>query len=68
MKTLSALAALLLAGCATTHAVDLRPALVGCLEQGKLLGAVEVDSEGHVTGAACLAVRLQGKGASWTGS
>lgn len=56
MKALIAL--LLLSGCAAEQIADLRPALIECLHEGKLLAAVKVDGGGKVTEAACLPVRL----------
>lgn len=50
--------ALALAGCAMERVIDLRPATVECLSDGKLLGAVKIDAEGKVIGSACLAVRV----------
>lgn len=49
-----------LAGCAASSSViDLRRPLVDCLREGKLLGAVKVDTSGAIIDRACLAIRIE---------
>lgn len=50
--------ALALSGCAMERVIDLRPGVVACLQEGKLLAAVKIDAEGKIVKAQCLPVRL----------